>query len=1140
MSADVKLRIAVTGATEARSELSGLERQMGRTADSVRNIGAAGLGLAVLLPMFQNLLSGAVAMADAITTLDNRLKLSTGSAAAASVAFDDLYKAAQSSGVSFTELSSVYSTMARAGFANITAVKAIGDAMAISGGSAQGMQAALVQLGQGLASGTLRGEELNSIMEQAPRLAQAMADGLGVPRGALRKLGEEGQLTAERVIEALEKAAPQLAEEVTKSTATVSQGMTRISNSTTRLVSDLDKAVGGSAALADALVLLSKGMDSFASIVRENQGVIVGLFAAISGAAVLASLAALPAAFAAIKVAVVGLTAVLVANPLVLAFLGIGAAAGAGYGLWTARARELDTYTGKVQRLAEIEKQLKANEAMGYGDKGIYGPRTENARLRAEREALLAGVSDGYSDSESQIMQRRAAAAEAATQKRTQLESEYASLVNKSAGITKEYTESLNTLQRAYEAGLIPQAEYVRQVNELIMKTTAGKAATKDASEARRAALAAEKELEADFNRATNEFLKEREEAAQKERELILGLNAAREKRAEDEERAADDRIKSADSMVKSIERETMLLGKSNLEKEISIALWALEEKGITKADAAYAEYAKKLEDAITLREQGRKTADSWREESERIKRINDQIGQSLSDALMNGGKSAAEYLKGLFRSLVLRPVIEGAVRPLAGAISGMFGMGGSGSAFAGQGGAGGGGIGNIMGLLSNANALLSGGASSAVLRLGDYLATSQSGLANSAGSFLQGNYGAIGAGLGYAGGAMAGIGIGRAVSGGYSANGGTGNAAVNIGTIAGAFLGGPIGAAIGGAIGGGVNRLFGRKLADTGVEGSFGSGGDFGGSGYQFLKGGFFRSDKTVKSPLDEALEQVLDAGGKAASEQAKAYAEALGLPVQAVEGYTQAIKVSFNGLDEAGQKAAIEKLITDYQEGLFGQFNAQLGPLRKVGETLAQTAQRLAGLQTFTEGLAELGGVFGRVAGLTVDAREQLIGFAGGMENLAGLARGYVENYFNREEIAGLKAREIQDVLSGVGLDGSGLSSRGDFRSLVESIDVSSEAGRRQLTALLGVQGSFAGVSDFLSETGGTLGTTAASAPEAGVLGALFSDGSAAQVDAINGVSSGVATTNNLLTQLIATVQENATQPVYERDWTYEVGGA
>lgn len=1103
MSADVKLKISVAGATEARSELAGLERQMERTATGIKAVGAAGIGLGILLPMLQNLVSSTVAMADAVTTLDNRLKLSTGSAAAAAVAFEDIYKAAQSSGTSFTELGSVYATMARAGFANVTVVKAIGDAMAISGGSAQGMQAALVQLGQGLASGTLRGEELNSIMEQAPRLAQAMADGLGVPRGALRKLGEEGQLTAEKVIEALEKAAPQLAEEVTKSTVTVAQGMTKISNSTTRLVSDLDKAVGGSAALAQALQGLSAGMDAFGTVIRENQGVIVGFFAAITGAALIGSLAAAPAALAAIKVAVVGLGAVLVANPVVLALLGIGAAVGAGVGAWAIRARELDTYTGKVQRLAEIEKQLERNRLQGFGERSIYGGEGENAALRKERDTLIAGINKGYSESEAQIMLRKGAASEAASQKRTQLETEYAALQAKNAGITKEYTESLSTLQKAYEAGLIPQAEYVKQVNDLIMKTTAGKAAAKDASEARRAALAAEKQLEEDFNRATNDYMKERAEAMQKELELRAAQGLARTKAYEEEESAIDGRLKSAQSMLTSIERETQLMGMSNTEKEISIALWALEEKGILQGTYAYEQFAEKLKAAITTREEVRKTSDAFKDEAERIKRVNEQIGQSLSDALMNGGKSAAEYIKGLFRTMVLRPVVEAIVRPVAGMLTGLLGLGGSGAAMAaGQGGASGGGI---LGSLGSLGSLISGAGAAGSFGLTGLMSTltGGAGAAFGAAGSLLGN-GAIGAGLG--------MGAGAALP-----------------FIAGAF-----------AVKKLTDSLFGRKLADSGVEGSFGAGGDFGGSGYQFMKGGFFRSDKTVRSPLDEALEQVLDAGGKAASAQAKSYAEALGLPVESLKGYTQAIRVSFNGLDEAGQKAAVEKLIADYQEGLFGQFSAQLDPLRKMGETLVQTAARLANLQAFTTGLADLGGVFGRVAGLSVDAREQLIEFAGGMENLGNLARGYVENYFNRDEIAGLKAREISDVLSGVGIDASGLSSRGDFRSLVDSLDISSEQGRSQLAALLGVQGSFAGVSDYLSETGSTLGAAASRAPEAGVLGELFANGATAQVNAINGVSQGVSQTNALLSQLIDSVEQNARRTIGPVDDSYEVRGA
>ena len=51
----------------------------------------------------------------------------------------------------------------------------------------------------------LRGEELNSVMEQSPRLAQALADGLGVPIGALRKLGEQGMYYANQIKEELDR-----------------------------------------------------------------------------------------------------------------------------------------------------------------------------------------------------------------------------------------------------------------------------------------------------------------------------------------------------------------------------------------------------------------------------------------------------------------------------------------------------------------------------------------------------------------------------------------------------------------------------------------------------------------------------------------------------------------------------------------------------------------------------------------------------------------------------------------------------------------------------------------------------------------------------------------------------------------------
>lgn len=138
-----------------------------------------------------------VQVADAVVTLNNQLKLATGSTQAAASAYSALFDIAQRSRVGFVELGDTFASIARRRSRLLSqerllkVTESIGNAMTISGGSAQSLQAALVQLGQGLSSGVLRGEELNSVMEQAPRLAKALADGLGVAIGQLRAMGQE-------------------------------------------------------------------------------------------------------------------------------------------------------------------------------------------------------------------------------------------------------------------------------------------------------------------------------------------------------------------------------------------------------------------------------------------------------------------------------------------------------------------------------------------------------------------------------------------------------------------------------------------------------------------------------------------------------------------------------------------------------------------------------------------------------------------------------------------------------------------------------------------------------------------------------------------------------------------------------------
>ena len=84
-----------------------------------------------------------------------------------------------------------------------TAFAGFNTATILAGATASESAGAFLQLSQALGSGVLRGQELNSILEQAPLIAQAIAVEMGVAVGALKKLGEEGEITSDIVIKAL-------------------------------------------------------------------------------------------------------------------------------------------------------------------------------------------------------------------------------------------------------------------------------------------------------------------------------------------------------------------------------------------------------------------------------------------------------------------------------------------------------------------------------------------------------------------------------------------------------------------------------------------------------------------------------------------------------------------------------------------------------------------------------------------------------------------------------------------------------------------------------------------------------------------------------------------------------------------------
>lgn len=140
--------------------------------------------------------------------------------------------------------------------------------MAIAGTTTAGAQAAMLQLTQAMASGVLRGEELNSILEQAPTIAQSIADYLGVDVGTMRQLASEGKVTADVVKNALFAAADETNAKFEQMPYTWGQVWTQAQNVMIRAFQPVLQALG---AIAD-----------FAG---ENIDVVIGLLYGLAAAA---------------------------------------------------------------------------------------------------------------------------------------------------------------------------------------------------------------------------------------------------------------------------------------------------------------------------------------------------------------------------------------------------------------------------------------------------------------------------------------------------------------------------------------------------------------------------------------------------------------------------------------------------------------------------------------------------------------------------------------------------------------------------------------------------------------------------------------------------------------------------------------
>lgn len=292
---------AKQGARQVRSELNSVETSADRMRKTVtRAFQFIGVGVAI---------RQLVQLTDTFTSMQNRLKTVVSGQAALAKQTEELFQIAQKTRSSYQGTVELY---ARVGLAakelgrtqeeltNFT--ESLNQAIILSGASGEEAQAGLIQLSQGLASGALRGDELRSVLEQLPAVADVIAKQLGVTRGELREMGAEGKITADIVLDAFKAARGELADRFAKTVPTISQAFQVFRNALIKTVGGFDQALGPSRALSRIIILLADNMDI---LVRAAAALAITIGTTLAAQAI-------PKAIAGIR----ALTAALAANPI--------------------------------------------------------------------------------------------------------------------------------------------------------------------------------------------------------------------------------------------------------------------------------------------------------------------------------------------------------------------------------------------------------------------------------------------------------------------------------------------------------------------------------------------------------------------------------------------------------------------------------------------------------------------------------------------------------------------------------------------------------------------------------------------------------------------------------------------------------
>ncbi|AQU83253.1 MULTISPECIES: tape measure protein [unclassified Halomonas] len=904
----------------------------------------------------------------------------------------------------------------------------------------RGQQAESVQnaLSRAIAVGTLQTQGLETVLANGGEVAQALANQLGVTVSQLRGLATEGQITGDVIASALIGSLDDVRERAGEMPATIEDGFVRIGTSATRLVGELDQAMGVSEGIAGILIgaadMMSAAIDPLVDNIDNIQFaatavavVLAGRYVGALGVAITAKLAAtqqtvayqlalgrlagISGTAAASQIALAGATRA-AAGALALIGGPLGAAVIAGGAIYYFRnelngtasqarstAERVDDLTNAINTNSEaaVKAQLVSLTAQMFDlERQAISARAEVDRLTSgegtSRRSGVLGIDTGQTGSQARAIE------------------ELGKISNEMDALGQSSDRLRSILAQLESSGVTPTVNSVRDLA----------AATTGSDKAAREAAAAAKQLT----------------------DATIAQAAA---------------IEALRNRLVPHRSETVQLAQDQNTLNLAYAMGRITASEylymIGALQTAYIELGDKTDDVA---EQISISVSTWTTVSENSIRRIDDAGSDLWLGLIDGSQNALDTVKRGFQQTLAEIAHMLTTQRLTVAVAGSLGFNTAGAGGVGGIGSSGGfginpgGVGNAWRALQGGfNGIQWGGAGGAQAYGGGWAnaATSGTGATGWMGGSMQnfsGMQGLAGAGAGFAG---------NYVGGQMFGQGKHSNTLGALGGLAGTYFGGPIGAFIGSGLGSALGGLFGgRSWNETGSGVSLGvSGGNITGNQFseQHSKGGLFRSSRrrTQTSGLDSefsgALQQVYDATEASLA----ATIEVLGFQSSALAGFTTGLtRIDTKGLNAEDAEAKIQEWLSNTLNALAIHSVGDVSQFAFGGETAIETVERLAvALGTLNPILEQLHGNTLAASLAGGDAASHLAELAGGLDAFSARADFYYQNILTEAE---RQERAMNAAAQAMGAftarTGQVINSTDALRDLVDSIDLTTASGR------------------------------------------------------------------------------------------------